>query len=210
MCEGNGGVQIGTTGIPGGSVVYAWATVSGSPVSSLSCTTCAQPIASPAVTTTYQLTTTVTRKDGTMCSTTDNVTVTFVTAPTGGATFGGTDKTICKNSAVVLGGANDATATYSWSPTSYLSASNIYNPTFNAGTNTVPCPMVYTVTAAKSGCAFTDQVNVTVIDASTSLDGQAVNCQSWSSGSTSNCSGATYSWQLVSGPDRHKPERWWC
>jgi hypothetical protein len=195
MCQGNGGVQIGTTGIPGGSVVYSW-----TPATGLSCTTCAQPIASPAATTTYQLTTTVTRKDGTTCSTTDNVTVTFVTAPTGGATFGGTDKTICKNTPVVLGGANDATVTYSWSPTSYLSASNIYNPTFNAGTNTVSCPMVYTVTAAKTGCAFTDQVNVTVIDASTSLDGQAVNCQSWSSGSTSNCSGATYSWQLVSGP----------
>jgi hypothetical protein len=200
MCEGNGGVQIGATGIPGGSVTYAWATVSGSPVSSLSCTNCAQPIAQPTQTTTYQLTTTVTRKGGATCTTTDNVTVTFVAAPTGGTTFGGTDKTICKNTTVVLGGVNDASATYSWSPTSYLSASNIYNPTFNAGTNAVQCPMVYTVTAAKSGCAFTDQVNVNVIDAGTSQDGQTIACQSWSYGNTNNCSGATYSWQLLSGP----------
>jgi hypothetical protein len=195
MCENSGGVQIGTTGTPGGSVTYSW-----TPATGLSCTNCAQPIASPIATTTYQLTTTVTRKGGTTCSTTDNVTVTFVTAPTGGASFAGTDKTICKNTSVVLGGVNDATATYNWSPTSYLSASNIYNPTFDAGTNTVSCPMVYTVTAAKSGCTFTDQVNVNVIDASTSMDGQTVNCQSWSYGSSNNCSGATYSWALVSGP----------
>lgn len=195
MCENSGGVQIGTTGTPGGSVAYSW-----TPATGLSCTSCAQPIASPAATTTYQLTTTVTRKDGTTCSTTDNVTVTFVTAPTGGLSFGGTDKTICKNTSVVLGGVNDATATYNWSPTSYLSASNIYNPTFDAGTNNVSCPMVYTVTAAKSGCTFTDQVNVHVIDASTSMDGQTANCQSWSYGSSNNCSGATYSWALVSGP----------
>lgn len=200
MCENGGGIQIGTAGIPGGSVAYSWATVSGSPVSSLSCANCAQPIASPTVTTTYQLTTTVTRKGGATCTTTDNVIVTFVTAPTGGASFGGTDKTICKNSTVVLGGANDASATYNWSPTSYLSASNIYNPTFNAGTNPVSCPMTYTVTATKGGCTFTDQVSVNVIDAATSLDNQTVSCQGWSSGNTYNCSGATYSWQLVSGP----------
>jgi hypothetical protein len=195
MCENSGGVQIGTPGIAGGSVTYSW-----TPATSLSCTNCAQPVASPAATTAYQLTTTVTRKDGTTCSTTDDVTVTFVTAPTGGVNFGGIDQTICKNTPVVLGVVNDAAATYNWSPTSYLNASNIYNPTFDAGTNAVACPMIYTVTAAKSGCTFTDQVNVTVIDASTSMDGQTVNCQAWSNGNTNNCSGATYSWQLVSGP----------
>lgn len=201
MCENSGGVQIGTTGIAGGAVSYSWSTVSGSPVAtSLSCTNCAQPVANPTVTTTYRLTTVVTRKGGTTCSTTDDVVITFVAAPTGGATFGGTDKTICKSGTVVLGGVNDAAATYSWSPVSYLSASNIYNPTFNAGTNTVKCPMVYTVTATKSGCTFTDQVNVNVIDPSTGMDNQTVACQAWASGNTNNCSGATYSWQLVSGP----------
>lgn len=201
LCENSGGVQIGTVGIAGGAVSYVWTTVSGSPVAtSLSCTNCAQPVANPSVTTTYRLTTTVTRKGGATCSTTDDVIVTFVASPTGGAAFGGTDKTICKNSPVVLGGVNDPAATYNWSPVSYLSASNIYNPTFNAGTNTIPCPMVYTVTATKGGCTFTDQVNVNVIDASTSMDGQTVACQAWTSGNTNNCSGATYSWVLVSGP----------
>ena len=201
LCESSGGVQIGTVGIAGGAVSYAWTTVSGSPAAtSLSCLNCAQPVANPAVTTTYRVTTTVTRKGGATCSTTDDVIVTFVASPTGGATFGGTDKTICKGSTVVLGGVNDASATYNWSPVSYLSASNIYNPTFNAGTNTIACPMVYTVTATKSGCTFTDRVNVNVIDASTSLDNQTVTCQAWSSGNSNNCSGATYSWQLVSGP----------
>lgn len=201
MCENGGGVLLGTAGIPGGAVTYAWTTVSGSATAtSLSCTSCAQPIANPTVTTTYRLLTTVTRKGGTTCSTADTVTVTFVAAPAGGAGFAGTDKTICKNSATVFGSVNDAAATYSWSPTSYLSASNIYNPTFNAGTNPVSCPMTYTVTATKAGCTFTDQVNVNIIDAATSLDNQTIPCQAWSSGNTNNCSGATYSWQLVSGP----------
>jgi len=201
MCQGGGGVQIGTPGIPGGAVTYAWTTVSGSAAAtSLSCTSCAQPIANPTANTTYRLTTTVTRKGGATCTTTDDVVVTFVATPTGGVTFGGTDKAICKNSPVTLGGSNDAAATYSWAPTSFLSASDIYNPVFNAGTNKVICPMVYTVTASKSGCVFTDQVSVNVVDPATSMDGQTISCQAWSSGNTNNCSGATYSWQLVSGP----------
>lgn len=200
-CQNSGGVQIGTTGTPGGAVTYAWTLSTGaSAAATLSCTNCAQPVASPTATTTYRVTTTVTRKDGSTCSSFDDVVVTFVAAPTGTPGFGGTDKNICKSNTVVLGGVNDAAATYSWSPTSYLSASNIYNPTFNAGSNNVQCPMVYTVTATKGGCTFTDQVSVTVIDASTSLDNQTVSCEGWSSGNTNNCSGATYSWQLVSGP----------
>lgn len=201
LCQNSGGVQIGTVGIAGGAVSYSWTLSTGaSAAATLSCINCAQPVANPAATTTYRLTTTVTREGGSTCSSTDDVIVAFVAAPTGGATFGGTDKNICKSSTVVLGGAEDAAATYNWSPISYLSASNIYNPTFNAGTNTVKCPMVYTVTATKSGCTFTDQVNVTVVDASTSLDNQTVSCEAWSSGNSNNCSGATYSWELVSGP----------
>ncbi|PZF74050.1 DUF7948 domain-containing protein [Taibaiella soli] len=199
MCENSSGIQIGTAGTPDGAVTYSWTSISGDPASSLSCTNCAQPIAHVATTSVYRLTTTVTRKDGTTCNTTDDVTVTFVAAPTGGASFGGTDKTICKGSIVALGSTNDATATYSWSPTAYLSTSTLYNPTFDAGTAVVPCPMTYTVTATKGGCAFTDQVNITVIDASTDQDNQTLTCGAWASGNTHNCSGATYSWQLISG-----------
>jgi hypothetical protein len=200
MCQGSGGIQIGQPGIPGGAVTYLWTSVSGDPVTSLSCTNCAQPIANVTTTTTYQLQTTVVRKDGSTCSTTDNVVITFVTLPVGGIGFAGADVTTCNNTAVVLGGTNDAAATYNWAPTSYLSASNISNPTFNSGTNNVNCPTVYTVTAAKQGCTFTDQVNVSVIDARTSMDNQSLTCGGWSSGTSYNCSGATYAWQLVSGP----------
>lgn len=55
--------------VPGGGVTYQWA-----PGGSLSCTTCASPIASPTVTTTY----TVTGTDANGCSNTDVVTITVM------------------------------------------------------------------------------------------------------------------------------------
>jgi hypothetical protein len=47
--------------------------------------------------------------------------------------------------------------TYSWSPTSDLSSSSIYNPTATPSTTTV-----YTLTATANGCSVTDDVQITV------------------------------------------------
>jgi hypothetical protein len=120
FCQGSGGVQIGTVPVASPSVKYAWTRVSGSALSTLSCTTCAQPIANPTAATVYRLTVTTTRKGGATCVTTDDVTITPVTAPSGVNAFAGTDKTICVNSSVQLGLATDATYAYTWSPGQFL------------------------------------------------------------------------------------------
>lgn len=201
LCQGSGGVQIGTTGIAGGSVAYSWSILSGT-AGSLSCTTCAQPIATPAAATTYRLTVTVTRKDNTTCTTTDDVTISFVATPTNGPAMAGNDKTICKSSTVVLGnGAADPAATYSWAPANYLSNPAIASPTFNAGIAMVSCPLTYTVTAIKNGCTFTDNVQVSVINPQVDYESDTTVCYLFSEQlNEPNCGNATYAWQVMSGP----------
>jgi hypothetical protein len=201
LCQGSGGVQIGTTGIAGGSVTYSWAILSGT-AGSLSCTSCAQPVVTPTAATTYRLTVTVTRKDNTTCITTDDVTISFVATPTNGPAMAGTDKTICKSSTVILGnGTADAAATYSWAPANYLSNPNIATPTFNAGIAMVSCPLTYTVTAVKSGCTFTDNVQVSVINPQVDYESDTTVCYLFSEQlNEPNCGNATYAWQTLSGP----------
>ena len=203
LCQGSGGVQIGTTGIAGGSVAYSWTIVPGGTAGSLSCTSCAQPVATPTTLTKYALTVTVTRKDGTMCTTTDTTIISLVAAPTNGPAIAGTDKTICKSSSVGLGnGTPDPSATYTWAPANYLSNPNIGNPTFNAGISMVSCPLTYTVTAVKGGCSFIDQVNVSVINPQVDYAGDTTPCYIFSEQLNEvNCGNATYAWQVLSGPD---------
>jgi hypothetical protein len=201
ICQGNGGVQIGTPPVASPSVAYNWTSISGDPVSSLSCTTCAQPIANPAVVTTYRLTVTVAQKSGATCTTTSDVTVTPVAAPNNTVAFAGTDKTLCKNTSVALGGTNDATFAYTWTSGQYLSNSQVANPTFNAGTASVTGGSInYTVTATKNGCAFTDEVKVSVLNSRISDQDETICGPAWSSHlDEDNAPGTTYTWSVVSG-----------
>lgn len=199
ICEGSGGVQIGTTPIASANISYSWISVSGDPVSTLSCTNCAQPIANPAVTTTYQLTVTVLQKDGTPCSSTDNVIVTPVAAPIP-ANFAGTDTTVCRGSGITLGANTpDATFTYTWSPGSYLSDAGVGNPVFNAGSTAINCSVNYQVTATKAGCTFNDEMKVSVINQDIYYQGESICGPLWINGRFNNCAQATYSWTVVSG-----------
>lgn len=201
FCQGSGGVQIGTVPVASPSVKYAWTRVSGSALTTLSCTTCAQPIANPTAVTVYRLTVTTTRKGGATCTTTDDVTITPITAPGSNIAFGGTDKTICVNSTTVLGVATDATYAYTWSPGSYLSSTSIARPTFTAGSSGIdPCSVNYTVTAVKSGCTFVDEVKVSVINSQTSDSGDTECGPRWvTHEGFPNCPEAVYSWSIVSG-----------
>ncbi|SEJ37892.1 Por secretion system C-terminal sorting domain-containing protein [Dyadobacter sp. SG02] len=201
ICQGAGGVQIGAPPVSSPSVSYVWTSISGDPVSSLSCTTCAQPIANPTAATVYRLTVTVQQKGGGTCVTTDDVTVTPVTAPNSALTFAGTDKTICKNTSVTLGGTADATFAYTWTSGQYLSASQVANPVFNAGTAAVTGGSInYTVTAVKNGCAFTDEVKVSVLNSRISDQDETVCGPVWSNHlDEDNAPGTTYTWSVVSG-----------
>lgn len=201
VCQGAGGVQIGAPPVSSPSVSYVWTRISGDPISSLSCTTCAQPIANPTIATVYRLTVTVQQKGGGTCVTTDDVTVTPVTAPNNALAFAGTDKTICKNTSVTLGGAADATFAYTWTSGQYLSASQVANPVFNAGTAAVTGGAInYTVTAVKNGCAFTDEVKVSVLNSRISDQDETVCGPVWSNHlDEDNAPGTTYTWSIVSG-----------
>ncbi|KAA0993385.1 DUF7948 domain-containing protein [Dyadobacter aurulentus] len=201
VCEGSGGVQIGTPAIASQKVTYAWERVSGDPLTTLSCTTCAQPIANPTVTTVYRLRVTVERKGGATCSSTSNVTVTPVSAPAGLIAFAGEDKTICKNTPVTLGGTADATFAYTWTTGQYLANPQVANPVFNAGTAGVTGGVAnYTVTATKSGCTFTDQVKVAVLNTRISDQDETVCGPMWSKHmDEDNAPGTVYTWTVVSG-----------
>jgi len=153
ICAGDavtiGGAPTGSSGTP--PYTYSWA-----PATGLSSTTDPNPTASPTTTTTY----TVTVTDAGGCTSTDMVTVTVNPVPVATA---GADVAICDGDAVTIGGAPTGAAgtppyTYSWAPTSGLSAPNVANPTASPAATTH-----YTVTVTDAnGCQSTDEIVVTV------------------------------------------------
>ncbi len=169
-----------------GATTYTWA-----PTASLSCTTCPNPSASPANTTTY----TVTGIDTNGCSDTGQVTVTVSQLPT---VSGGPNKTICIGGSTTLN-ATGATS-YTWSPATGLSCTNCANPTANPAVTTT-----YTVTgsgAAANSCSNTAMVTVTVNPLPTILAGASqticagTSVQLLSSGAGA---GGMYSWSPATG-----------
>jgi PKD repeat protein len=124
-----------------GGTTYQW-----TPTTGLSNAGIANPVASPAVTTTY----TVIASNG-PCSSTASVTVTV--APVN-ANAGG-DVTLCPGSTTTLNATGGTS--YSWSPSTGLSSSTVANPiAFPTATTT------YTVTVSNGSCSATDQITVTV------------------------------------------------
>ncbi|MDF2438466.1 MAG: hypothetical protein K0Q95_2842 [Bacteroidota bacterium] len=94
------------------------------------------------------------------CSGSANAIIDIITVPVADA---GPDVTICSGAPATVGAANNASYTYSWSPATGLSASNVSNPsvtTVNSGA--APIVTTYTVTASIGACTSTDVVTVTV------------------------------------------------
>ncbi|MFN5628371.1 MAG: GEVED domain-containing protein [Bacteroidota bacterium] len=132
----------GTLNASGGNE-YFW-----SPSLGLSNATIANPIANPSQTTTYQV---LVLNSTNGCSAIDSITVTVV----GTDVTAGLDITVCPaNTAQLLASGGSS---YSWSPSTNLSAADISNPIFTAGSSTS-----YVVTILESGCTFVDTINVTV------------------------------------------------
>ncbi|WP_243630203.1 PKD domain-containing protein [Taibaiella soli] len=125
-----------------GASTYSW-----SPATGLSCTNCANPVASPTTTTTYTVTGTSTAG----CHATSTVTVTVNPAP--GVTAGA-PQTICKGNSAQLNAIG--AVTYSWSPATGLSCTTCPDPIATPTT-----PTVYTVTGTDAnGCSATATVAV--------------------------------------------------
>ncbi|RMG91885.1 MAG: hypothetical protein D6706_17760, partial [Chloroflexi bacterium] len=123
-----------TTLTAAGGVAYSW-----SPASSLSNPNSATTQASPLTTTTY----TVTVTDANGCTATDDVTITVLPAPVANA---GPDVTICKGQSTQLSASGGVS--YTWSPATGLSATNIPDPVASPQSTTT-----YSVTVTDAnGC----------------------------------------------------------
>jgi Secretion system C-terminal sorting domain len=133
-----------------GAGSYTW-----SPSAGLSCTSCPNPVATPAVTTTY----TVTGNLAGSCSNVDAVTVNVVSDFTLNITPA--NSSICVNEVVQLtanGQAGFGPFVYSWTPSSTLNNDSIANPLASPITTTT-----YTATViAANGCTKQTTANVTV------------------------------------------------
>jgi gliding motility-associated-like protein len=131
--------------LAGGAQTYNW-----SPATALSCSNCANPVASPTTTTTY----TVTGTDANGCSNTDNVTVNLHPQPVIDA---GADVTVCSGQAIPLQATGGVS--YIWSPGTSLSCTTCPNPLASPANN-----ITYSVVGTDiNGCRDSDQVFVTVI-----------------------------------------------
>lgn len=127
-----------------GASSYTW-----SPNTGLSCTSCANPTASPTTTTTY----TITGVDVNGCTDTGQITVVVNPLPNVSA---GSAQSICLNDSAQLQATG--AASYTWSPTTGLSQPNIANPKASPASTTT-----YTVTGTDAnGCVNTSTVTVTV------------------------------------------------
>lgn len=135
---------IGTTLNATGGATYLW-----TPATGLDDPTSANPIATPAVTTTY----TVDGTDANGCTGTDAVTVTVNAAPVANA---GTDADVCDGLSTTLNGAGGVS--YAWTPATGLSNAAINNPVATPAATTT-----YTLTVTDgNGCTDTDDVEVTI------------------------------------------------
>jgi gliding motility-associated-like protein len=133
-----------------GAASTAGYTYNWSPSVGLSSDVIANPVATPATTTTYTLTSTA--PNG--CSAVDQVVVTNIGAVVANA---GSDVAVCSGSGVSIGSSTTSGYTYTWASNASLSATNISNPVATPTGNTT-----YYLTVSAAGCTDMDTVVVTV------------------------------------------------
>ncbi len=151
ICLGSQSAQIHAIG----GDTFTWSVISGDPISpsNFSCNPCANPVASPSVTTTYQVTSNLSGG----CDYID--TITIYVAPDFNLTST-PDTLICSIADIPLFANPDQPYSYTWqwTPSSSLTNDTIQNPVANPDENT---QYVVTVTSAL-GCTKMDTVNVSL------------------------------------------------
>jgi hypothetical protein len=177
---------IGIAALPG--VSYSW-----SPVAGLSCTNCAQPVASPAVTTLYTLT--ATYPGG--CNAVDNVLVT-VSNPS----FSIPDINYCPSAAAfpLAPTAPLGMTSYSWSPASQVSNAVIRNPNTLAPALRTPIAFTLTVTNAL-GCTASDDVTIVPTVSVPAAGNSRTMCLNANTTLGEATNPGTDIWSIVSGPN---------
>jgi len=164
-----------------GGTSYSW-----SPAAGLSCTNCANPMASPASTTVY----TVAVSSGTCLPAIDSMTITVYALPVAHA---GVDDTICSGDSITLSASGGLS--YSWSPATGLSCTNCANP---QATPTVTTNYIVTAFNA-NGCAGKDTVVITVLPGITANAGSDDTICLGSNTNLSASGGTTYQWSPAAG-----------
>ena len=167
-----------------GGTNYSW-----SPTTNLSNPNIANPVATPAVTTTYTLTAT---GGSASCSGTDAVTVT-VGSPTATASA----NSPCSGQTLNLSSTPAGGTSYTWAgPNSFSSA--VQNPTI---TNVTPAASgIYTVTVTNNGCTASATTNVTIGSAaSVTASSNSPICTGTALNLTSTAGGTSYSWTGPNG-----------
>ncbi len=163
-----------------GGTSYAW-----SPATGLSSSSIANPVATPAVTTTYVVT--VTNAAG--C--TDTASATIVVTPISASAS-------ASNTNLTCGASTNLTATggtnYVWSPASGLSATNIANPVATPNNTTT-----YTVTVSSGSCTATANVTINVNSLTVSTSNNVTVCEGSSTQLTASPSGTGYYTNVADG-----------
>ena len=158
-----------------------------SPATGLSCSTCANPIASPSVTTTYTV-----AVSGACGSGTASVTVTVEQYGVSNPTVSATYTTLCLGDTTLLSCSN--ANTYSWSPAGGLSCTDCQNPMAVPANTT-------TYTVSVSGDCSYGSASITIAIAPPPVlthSGDATICPGSSVQLTAS-GGATYSWSPSDG-----------
>lgn len=149
-CQAGNPTQLSAVG--GNS--FTWNILSGDP-SSLSCTNCKSPLASPNQTTTYEVVSNLSAS----CKNKDTVTVTLAPNFTLNA---GPDDTICKFNFTTLSASatpgSQGPFTFNWSPSADLSSDSITNPVANPWAT---ADYILTATS-NAGCVLQDSVKIVV------------------------------------------------
>ncbi|HET6243901.1 MAG: LamG domain-containing protein [Bacteroidetes bacterium] len=174
MCAGSN-VQLAATG----ATTYSWA-----PTTGLSNPNISNPVASPTSTTNY-IVTGITNG----CQKIDTVVVTVLPSPNLNA---GSDQSICLGDSVQLNATGSNT--YSWSPTTGLSNSNISNPVASPTSTTN-----YIVTGTTNGCQKVDTVVVTVLSLPTVYAGPDQSICPGDSVQLNATGATTYDWSPNAG-----------
>ncbi|MBS1686530.1 MAG: tandem-95 repeat protein [Bacteroidetes bacterium] len=158
ICNGSSTTIGGVPTASGGTspFVYAWA-----PGTGLSSTSIANPVASPLLNTTYNVTVT----DAHSCSATSSVAVTVNTNPLAHA---GSNQTYCLpvTSIITLGAVPAATGgsgtySYTWSPSTGLNNAGVANPTVTV--SGAGSTKYYLTVTDGNGCYGVDSTNLTIL-----------------------------------------------
>lgn len=163
-----------------GGTSYSW-----TPSAGLNNAAVSNPVASPTVTTTYSVTVTAAG-----CSATDDITVTVNSLPIVNA---GSDVAFCNGGSTNLSASGGLT--YTWSPATGLSATNIANPVAAPGTT-----INYTVIVSDvNNCQASDEVLITVHPLPAANAGLDVTICTGNSANLSASGGTSYTWTPATG-----------